>query len=85
MALELFEYAVSLGNDDALFSAGLALATLDNPDLVGASTYARVSQRLQPEGKGALLLEKLAPLMTDGQRDESLAAAEAWRRPSYGT
>jgi TPR repeat protein len=80
-ALALFDYAVSLGNDDALFSAGLACATMDPPDFVKAATYARISMSLQPDGKGGGLLEKLAPMMTDAERDRSRAAADEWTRP----
>ena len=81
-ALELFECAVSFGNDDALFSVGLALATAEPPDLVRAATYARLSIALAPEGQGDELLAKLGPMMTDGQREASKLAADVWKRPT---
>ncbi|PCI39791.1 MAG: hypothetical protein COB53_02660 [Elusimicrobia bacterium] len=83
-ALELFEVAVSLGDDDALFSAGLALATMDPPELVKAATYARLSMERVSDGQGLELLEKLAPMMTDAQQEEAKSAARAWQRPNKG-
>jgi TPR repeat protein len=80
-ALELFEYAVSRGSDEALFSLALACATADPPDLVKAAVYARLSLQRFPEGKGGALLEKLAPMMTDAERERSRDDARRWTRP----
>lgn len=80
LALELFEYAVSLGDDHAMFSLGLAHASKEPADLVEAAMWAELSSRHRPEGKGRLLLENVAPRMTAAQLDEARERADGWTR-----
>ena len=80
LAYELMEYAVSLGEDGAMFSAGLALLQRPNPDLVRAAMWAILSVRHVPGGQGAKLLDHVAPQLTPVQMEEAKARAASWKR-----
>ena len=80
MAIELLEYAISLGNYEAFFSAGLVCAQGDPPDLVAAATWALLSLKHYPEGNGQKLLDGLAPHLPEDAREEAKRRTEAWKR-----
>ena len=82
LACELMEYAVSLGEDGAMFSAGLALLQMTPPDLVRAATWAILSINHVPDGPGQKILDHIAPQMTKAQMEEAKARAASWKRES---
>ena len=80
LAYELMEYAVSLGEDGAMFSAGLALLQMTPPDLVRAAMWAILSINHVPDGPGRKLLDNVLPQMTPSQMEEAKARAASWKR-----
>jgi len=85
MALELMEYAVGAGLDDALYSVGLLrLSAPGVKDLVESVKWAALSAARLPEGSGPKLLEVLGKLCTPEQLEEGRRRAAEWRRVPKG-
>lgn len=80
MALELFEYAVSLGNDDAMFSAGLIHAQMPGGDPLTALVWGLLSERYCPQGQGRALVERMSARLTPEDIAEAQRRAAAWKR-----
>ncbi len=78
-ARELLEYAISLGEDDALFSLGLL--DLNTGDALSAAVWAHLSMRRCPQGQGAKLLEAAQARLDEAQRQDAAQRAQAWTRP----
>jgi len=82
-AKNLFEYAISCGEDSAMFSLGLLLYR-GGPglasDLIEAMKWGLLSLHHQPQGNAQKLLETLAPKMTIEQIDEAQTRADQWQR-----
>jgi len=85
MALELMEYALGAGCDEAMYSLGLLrLSAPGLKDVVEAVKWGTLSIRHTPEGGGAKLLDVLAKLCTPEQSEEGRRRADAWRRAPKG-
>jgi hypothetical protein len=81
MARELFEFAVSLGADEALHSLALLLArgVEGGQDLLEAAKYATLALRNDPQGDAQRLLELLAQQVAPDQLAQARERAAAWR------
>lgn len=82
-ARSLFEYAVSLGEDSAMFNLGLLMyygAPDLAPDLIEAWKWGQLSLRHVPQGNAQKLLDALAKEMTAEQINEAQTRADQWQR-----
>ena len=85
MALELLEYAVAGGQDDALYNLGLLrLSAPAVKDLVEAVKWGTLAVKHDATGGGVKLLEVLAGLCSPQQMEEGRARAAAWQRVPRG-
>jgi TPR repeat protein len=80
-ARALFEYAVSLGSHDALYSLGLLLLRGEDSqrDPVAAATLALIAVARHPRGNGSKLLEAAMRDLSPQQAEEARAAAPHWK------
>lgn len=78
-ARELLEYAVSLGEDDALFSAGLL--ALNTGDALSACFWAHLSVVHRPQGQGSKLLAAAQGRLDEAQQQKAAQRAQEWTRP----
>jgi hypothetical protein len=82
-AKTLFEYAVSLGSHDALYSLGLQLLRGEGTgrDPLAAATLALVAAARQPGGNGSKLLEAAMRELSAEQAEEARSKAPHWKAP----
>jgi hypothetical protein len=80
-ARALFEYAVGLGSQDALYSLALLLLRGEGtePDPLTAATLALVHSRKHPGGSAAKLLEAVGGTLGAAQMEQARAAASRWQ------
>jgi TPR repeat protein len=81
-ARELFELAISLGGDDAMFSLGLLLLRGDGiePDPVEAVKWALLAAQGDPSPEVQSLLDVVTSQLTPGQIEQGQARAASWTR-----
>jgi TPR repeat protein len=81
VAKTLFEYAVSLGSHDALYSLGLQLLRGEGTerDPLAAATLALVAAARQPGSNGSKLLEAAMRELSPQQAAEARSAAPQWK------
>ena len=78
LARELFEFAISLGEDDAMFSLGLFEANMGNPE--DALMWGLLSKHFRPEGNGQGLIDHSLPQLTQEQITSAENRAANWER-----
>lgn len=80
LARELFEFAISLGEDDALFSMGLFEANSGNPEV--GLMWGILSQQARPDGNAPALIEHCKSQISEAQIAAAETAASNWERPN---
>lgn len=82
LARELFELAIALGGDDAMFSLGLLLLRGDGiePDPVEAVKWALLAARGDPSAEVQALLDVVSSQLTPVQLEQGQARAAGWTR-----
>ncbi len=81
-AVALFEYAISLGADEAMASLALVFIRGDGlaQDLPRAARWAILSRQHDPKGDGQKLLDPVASLLPPPLIEQAHAEARAWVR-----
>ncbi len=82
LARELFELAISLGGDDAMYSLGLLLLRGEDvgPDPVEAGKWALLAAQGDASAEVQTLLHVITQHLTPGQVEQAQARAAAWTR-----